>query len=204
MKVMKKMIGQLGNVTWSKGLQKEWMLKSKYVKNCLFQLESCIIYFSCVSLEQPIESIENLEDMQGYSVSEWVSLLAPRTEILNRFKNFIRTYTDSKGNAIYKEKLRHMCEGITKMDVRFIKVSLIFFVILENKSSFELDYNKLASVEHVLAYFLPEAPLEMLAIFDEATKEIVLAMFPQYERIAKEIHVRITDLPLVEDIRSLR
>lgn len=51
---------------------------------------------------------------------------------------------------------------------------------------------------------MPEAPLEMLAIFDEATKDIVLAMFPQYERIAKEIHVRITDLPLVEDIRSLR
>ena len=55
-----------------------------------------------------------------------------------------------------------------------------------------------------MAYFLPEAPLEMLAIFDEATKDIVLAMFPQYERIAKDIHVRITDLPLVEDIRSLR
>ena len=60
---------------------------------------------------QAIESIENLEDMQGYSVSEWVSLLAPRTEILNRFKNFLRTYTDSKGNAIFKEKIRHMCEG---------------------------------------------------------------------------------------------
>ncbi|EFX76824.1 putative MCM2, Minichromosome maintenance complex component 2 [Daphnia pulex] len=134
--------------------------------------------------DQAIESIENLEDMQGYSVSEWVSLLAPRMEILNRFKNFLRTYTDSKGNAIFKEKIRHMCE--------------------ENKSSFELDYNKLASEEHVLAYFLPEAPLEMLAIFDEATKDIVLAMFPQYERISKEIHVRITDLPLVEDIRSLR
>ena len=77
-------------------------------------------------------------------------------------------------------------------------------ICVENKSSFELDYNKLASEEHVLAYFLPEAPLEMLAIFDEATKDIVLAMFPQYERIAKDIHVRITDLPLVEDIRSLR
>lgn len=80
-------------------------------------------------------------------------------------------------------------------------INLIF---TENKSSFELDYNKLASEEHVLAYFLPEAPLEMLSIFDEATKSIVLAMYPQYERIAKDIHVRITDLPLVEDIRSLR
>ena len=29
-------------------------------------------------------------------------------------------------------------------------------------------------------------------------------MFPHYERIAKEIHVRISDLPLVEELRSLR
>ncbi len=65
-----------------------------------------------ICFRQAIESIENLEDMQGYSVSEWVSLLAPRMEILNRFKNFLRTYTDSKGNAIFKEKIRHMCEGL--------------------------------------------------------------------------------------------
>ena len=56
----------------------------------------------------------------------------------------------------------------------------------------------------MLAYFLPEAPTEMLKIFDEATKEIVLAMFPRYEQIAKEIHVRIAELPLVEELRSLR
>ena len=33
---------------------------------------------------------------------------------------------------------------------------------------------------------------------------MVLSMFPHYERIAKEIHVRISDLPLVEELRSLR
>ena len=41
-------------------------------------------------------------------------------------------------------------------------------------------------------------------IFDEAAKSVVLSMFPHYERIAKEIHVRISDLPLVEELRSLR
>merc|ERR1712241_334505 len=54
------------------------------------------------------------------------------------------------------------------------------------------------------AYFLPEAPTEVLTIFDEAAKSVVLSMFPRYEAIAKEIHVRITDLPLVEELRSLR
>ena len=85
-----------------------------------------------------------------------------------------------------------------------MKIKRCITLSIENKSSFELDYNKLASEEQVLAYYLPEAPIEMLAIFDEAAKDIVMAMFPQYERNAKEINVRMTDLPLVEDIRSLR
>jgi DNA replication licensing factor MCM2 len=74
----------------------------------------------------------------------------------------------------------------------------------ENKASFEVDYNILASECQVLAYFLPEAPTEVLAIFDEAAKSVVMFMFPKYEAIAKEIHVRITELPLVEELRSLR
>jgi len=44
----------------------------------------------------------------------------------------------------------------------------------------------------------------VLTIFDEAAKSVVLSMFPRYEVITKEIHVRITDLPLVEELRSLR
>lgn len=65
-------------------------------------------------------------------------------------------------------------------------------VISENRSSFEVDYNILASECSVLAYFLPEAPTEVLEIFDEAAKSVVLGMFPQYDRISKEIHVRIS------------
>lgn len=67
-----------------------------------------------------------------------------------------------------------------------------------------MDYNILASHEQVLAFFLPEAPAEMLTIFDEAAKEVVLSMFPKYQQIAKEIHVRIAELPLVEELRTLR
>ena len=134
--------------------------------------------------EDMVESIENLEDTRGRSVREHVSTLGPRTECYNRFKNFLRTYIDANGHNLYKEKIRHMCE--------------------ENRSSFEVDYNILASECQVLAYFLPEAPTEVLPIFDEAAKDVVLSMFPQYERISKEIHVRISDLPLVEELRSLR
>lgn len=134
--------------------------------------------------EEMIESIENLEDMKGHSVREWVSMLGPKTEIKNRFKNFLRTYVDTKGHNVYREKIRQMVEA--------------------NKESLVIDYNMLASVEQVLAYFLPEAPAEMLQNFDEAAKEVVLNMYPKYENIAKEIHVRIAELPLIEELRSLR
>ena len=43
----------------------------------------------------------------------------------------------------------------------------------ENRASFEVDYNILASECQVLAYFLPEAPTEVLTIFDEAAKTVV-------------------------------
>ena len=39
---------------------------------------------------------------------------------------------------------------------------------------------------------------------DSAAKDVTLSLFPQYERITREIHVRITDLPLIEELRSLR
>ncbi|KAG5275181.1 hypothetical protein AALO_G00144480 [Alosa alosa] len=134
--------------------------------------------------EEMIESIENLEDMKGHTVREWVSMAAPRLEIYHRFKNFLRTHVDEHGHNVFKERISDMCK--------------------ENKESLLVSYEDLASREHVLAYFLPEAPTEMLKIFDEAAKEVVLAMYPKYERIAHEIHVRIGNLPLVEELRSLR
>ncbi len=58
-----------------------------------------------------LESIDNLEDTKGHTVREWVSMPAPKLEITNRFKNFLRTTVDSKGNNIFKEKIKQMVEG---------------------------------------------------------------------------------------------
>ncbi|XP_059475525.1 DNA replication licensing factor Mcm2 [Neocloeon triangulifer] len=131
-----------------------------------------------------IESIENLEDTKGYSTKEWVSMLGPSTEIANRFKSFLRNYVNEQGQFVFRERMRKMCES--------------------NMSSFVVEFPVLVAKEQILAYFLPEAPLEMLQIFDKVAKELVLNMFPQYERVASEIHVRISDLPLVEEIRTFR
>ncbi|XP_066256670.1 DNA replication licensing factor Mcm2 [Euwallacea similis] len=131
-----------------------------------------------------IESIENLEDTKGYTIKDWVVMMGPRTEIANRFKNFLRTYVNSRGQYIYKEKIRRMCEN--------------------NQSSFTVEFPNLANKEHVLAYFLPEAPFQMLEIFDEVAKDIVLSMYPSYDRVTNEIHIRVSDLPLIEELRTFR
>lgn len=131
-----------------------------------------------------IESIDNLQDTKGHTIKEWVSMLGPRTEIANRFKNFLRNTVNAKGNYVFKERMRRMCEN--------------------NESSFLVDFPTLAQREHELAYFLPEAPFEMLEIFDDVGKEMVLSMFPNYERVTSEIHVRISELPLIENLRTFR
>lgn len=43
----------------------------------------------------------------------------------------------------------------------------IFLFYTANKQSLVVDYNILANEQQVLAYFLPEAPSEVLQIFDE-------------------------------------
>lgn len=45
-----------------------------------------------------------------------------------------------------------------------LKSILFFFSISENKESLVVNYEDLAAREHVLAYFLPEAPAEMLKV----------------------------------------
>lgn len=131
-----------------------------------------------------IESIENLEDTKGHTIKEWVTLLGPRTEIANRFKHFLRTFVDEKGQHTYRDRINRMCE--------------------QNKSSFVVVFSELASHQHVLAYFLPEAPQQMFEIFDKVAKEMVLSIFPTYERVSTEIHVRIAELPLIEELRTFR
>lgn len=61
--------------------------------------------------EEMIESIENLEDMKGHTVREWVSMAAPRLEIYHRFKNFLRTHVDEHGHNVFKERISDMCKG---------------------------------------------------------------------------------------------
>ena len=66
-----------------------------------------------------------------------------------------------------------------------------------NLQTLVIDYNVLACEQplQVLAYFLPEAPAEMLKIFDEAAKEVVLSMYERYDQIANAFMSELPSCP---------
>uniref|UniRef100_A0A1I8GJF4 DNA replication licensing factor MCM2 n=1 Tax=Macrostomum lignano TaxID=282301 RepID=A0A1I8GJF4_9PLAT len=111
-------------------------------------------------------------------------LLLSLMHVKNRFMNFLRSTTDSAGQNVYQQRIIAMCQA--------------------NKASLVVDYVDLAAREHVLAYFLPEAPIEMLQILDEAAMAVVRGAVANYDRIQPIIRVRVSGLPLLEQLRQLR
>nr|AAM28219.1 DNA replication licensing factor [Danio rerio] len=124
--------------------------------------------------EEMIESIENLghEGPHGARVGFYGRTT---TGDLPPLKNFLRTHVDEHGHNVFKERISDMCK--------------------ENKESLLVNYEDWLP-RACVGVFSTKAPAEMLKIFDEAAKEVVLAMYPKYDRIAHEIHVRIGNLPL--------
>jgi DNA replication licensing factor MCM2 len=129
--------------------------------------------------EEPI----NLEDKKG-PLREWIVLDGPRREIARRYRNFLRTYVDEHGHNVYIERIKTMCAT--------------------NKESLILSWVQLAEQVPVLAAWVADAPSEMLPILDEVTMLEVKLLFPEYQQIHPEVHVRIADLPVVDSIRDIR
>eukprot|EP00731_Ephydatia_muelleri_P001590 Em0001g1590a len=121
--------------------------------------------------DQGPEMIENLEDQKGHPLREWVSMAGPRAEIKSRFKIFLRTYVNENGINIYREKIKQMCEGENVFEhysaLNHIGVYDSMVFNLSNKQSLVVDYGMLAREQNVIAFFLPDAPMEMLKVFDE-------------------------------------
>ncbi|VDM63227.1 unnamed protein product [Angiostrongylus costaricensis] len=134
--------------------------------------------------EVPIDILENL---RGRSTKEHVSDEAVAREIERRFKNFLRAFKDPvTRKAKYLQAMSQMAS--------------------ENKESLEVDFRDLADEdgEPNICYFLPEAPVQVLRILDKAATDVVLTIYPYYGRVCAEVKVRITHLPVEEDIRMLR
>ncbi|KAL2019731.1 hypothetical protein VTK56DRAFT_9268 [Thermocarpiscus australiensis] len=129
-------------------------------------------------------SLEALHDVKASSLTEWVSQPAVQRTIKREFKAFLTEYTDDSGSSVYGNRIRTLGEI--------------------NAESLEVSYEHLSTSKAILAYFLANAPAEMLKLFDEVAMDVVLLHYPDYERIHSEIHVRIFDLPVHYTLRQLR
>ncbi|KAJ8324432.1 MCM DNA helicase complex subunit [Batrachochytrium dendrobatidis] len=117
-------------------------------------------------------------------LSEFVAMEGPRRTIKKEFHSFLTSYVNDKGESVYGERVKAMC--------------------LADGQSLEVDYRHLYSTNATLAYFLSNTPTEILKIFDSVAMEVVLTGYEDYDKIRSEIHVRITNLPIVETLRDLR
>ncbi|KAI0153721.1 DNA replication licensing factor mcm2 [Pestalotiopsis sp. NC0098] len=129
-------------------------------------------------------SLEALQDVKASSLTEWVSQPAVQRTIKREFKAFLTEYTDESGSSVYGNRIRTLGEI--------------------NAESLEVSYDHLSSSRAILAYFLANAPAEMLKLFDDVALDVVLLHYPDYERIHTDIHVRIFDLPVHYTLRQLR
>ena len=129
-------------------------------------------------------SLETLQDVKAANITEWVTLPPVMRTIAREFKSFLTEYIDAQGTSVYGTRIRTLGEV--------------------NSESLEVSYDHLASTKAILAYFLANAPAEMLKIFDKAAFDVVRLHYPNYEQIHPEIHVRISDLPVQYTLRQLR
>lgn len=129
-------------------------------------------------------SLEALSDIKAANITEWVSQPAVQRTIKREFKAFLTSYTDASGSSVYGNRIRTLGEI--------------------NAESLEVSYEHLAESKAILAYYLANAPAEIIKLFDEVSMDVVLLHYPDYERIHSEIHVRIFDLPVHYTLRQLR
>lgn len=129
-------------------------------------------------------SLETLQDVKASCLTDWVAQPAVYRTIFREFKSFLTEYTDEHGTSVYGTRVRTLGEV--------------------NAESLEVSYDHLSHSKAILAYFLANAPAEVLEIFDRVAMDVTLLHYPDYERIHSEIHVRISDLPVHYTLRQLR
>ncbi|KAL2794500.1 MCM2/3/5 family-domain-containing protein [Aspergillus keveii] len=129
-------------------------------------------------------SLEELVDIKSSNITDWVTQPQVLRSIYREFKAFLTEFTDRTGSSVYGNKIKTLGEV--------------------NSASLEVSYSHLSSTKAVLGYFLANEPTEVLKVFDQVALDVTLFHYPQYHDIHNEIHVRITDLPIVYTLRQLR
>ncbi|KAK6089620.1 hypothetical protein P3W45_001386 [Vairimorpha bombi] len=100
--------------------------------------------------------------------------------VKNMFIKFINTYKNKK----YIKLIKEMCA--------------------DNLESLRVSYMHISEYNEILLKLLDLYPEQTIEIMETGLDSVVRTYFPNYSVIKKKLHVRITELPVSENIRSLR
>ncbi|XP_061991062.1 DNA replication licensing factor MCM2 [Rosa rugosa] len=144
--------------------------------------------------DQTDDQYEDDEDEDGFdmyrvqgTLREWVTRDEVRRFIAKKFKEFLLTYTNQRND-----------HG----DIEYVR--LINEMVLANKCSLEIDYKQFIYVHPNIAIWLADAPQSVLEVMEDVAKNVVFNLHPNYKLIHQKIYVRITNLPVYDQIRNIR
>ncbi|KAL7135263.1 hypothetical protein ABFS83_11G081900 [Erythranthe nasuta] len=142
--------------------------------------------------DDPYDDDENDEgEFEMYRVQgtlrEWVTRDEVRRFIGKKFKDFLLTYVNPKSENGDFEYLRQISEMVSV-----------------NKCSLEIDYKQFIYIHPNIAIWLADAPQSVLEVMEDVANKIVFQLHPNYNKISQKIYVRITNLPVYDQIRNIR
>ncbi|EOX94159.1 Minichromosome maintenance family protein isoform 1 [Theobroma cacao] len=124
--------------------------------------------------------------VQG-TLREWVTRDEVRRFIFKKFRDFLLTYVNPKNG-----------HG----DIEYVR--LINEMVSANKCSLEIDYKQFIYVHPNIAIWLADAPQSVLEVMEDVAQRVVFDLHPNYKNIHQKIYVRITNLPVYDQIRNIR
>lgn len=78
------------------------------------------------------------------------------------------------------------------------------FGFAANKCSLEIDYKQFIYIHPNIAIWLADAPQSVLEVMEEVARNVVFDLHNNYRNIHQKIFVRITNLPVYDQIRNIR
>jgi len=152
--------------------------------------------------EEAFQTEEEL-NLEAFDVPlrEWIAQERTRREVMRKFRRFLMTFVEDddddnmeeqeenrrkrkKQSAYYEDRIHTMCSS--------------------NLSTLEISYIHLMQKQPTLAIWLVDAPRDMFDILNEAATRHTFSLFKSYGAIQDEIHVRVSDLPIMDSLRALR
>lgn len=136
---------------------------------------------------------------------EWIAQDRTRREIQRRFRAFLRHFYPEENDGTEESALRrHRRRNRGAGDAYGVYEQKIRTMCAANGSTLAVSYVHLMDSEPILAYWLADAPKDMLLVLNEAATRHTVSLFPSYATIKSEIHVRVSDVPIADSLRDLR